>query len=60
MTKKCANYVQEKTTCSNDQTDLWQEINKELGNFKHSLGATRPIFEIGSKNLIFRRIFETY
>src|SRR5688500_13587250 len=49
MTKKCANFIQEETMCSNDRTGLWQEINKELKNFKHDLCSTRPIFEIGSK-----------
>src|SRR4051794_40334802 len=49
MTKKCATFIQEETICSNDRTDLWQEINKELKNFKYNLCSTRPIFEIGSK-----------
>jgi hypothetical protein len=47
MTKKCAGFIQEGTTCSNDQTELWEKINKKLKDFKHDLCSTRPIFEIG-------------
>lgn len=49
MIKKCANSIRDLISCSNDHTDLWQEINKELRNFKHNLCSTRPIFEIGSE-----------
>ncbi|RIA95863.1 P-loop containing nucleoside triphosphate hydrolase protein [Glomus cerebriforme] len=49
MTKKCADSIREEVTCSNDQTDLWQEINKGLKNFKYNLCSTRPIFEIGGQ-----------
>jgi hypothetical protein len=49
MTKKCANSIRDEISCSNDQTDLWQEINKELRNFKYKLCSTRPIFEIGDE-----------
>ncbi|RIA95858.1 Dynamin central region-domain-containing protein, partial [Glomus cerebriforme] len=49
MTKKCANFIREEVMCSNDQTNLWQEINKELKNFKYNLCSTRPIFEINGQ-----------
>ncbi|CAI2165758.1 22_t:CDS:2 [Funneliformis geosporum] len=47
MTKKCSSLIQLETTCSNEQTELWQAINKEFQNFKYNLCSTRPIFEIG-------------
>lgn len=57
MTKKCANSIRDEITCINDQTDLWQEINKELRKFKYNLCSTRPIFKIGNKRFDILREF---
>lgn len=57
MIKKCANSIRDLISCSNDHTDLWQEINEELGNFKHNLCSTRPIFEIGDERFDTLREF---
>src|SRR6266540_7470405 len=51
MIKKCTNLIQEATLCVNDQTDLWQAVNKEFRNFKRNLCSTRPIFEIGMRDI---------
>ncbi|CAG8741669.1 16996_t:CDS:2, partial [Dentiscutata erythropus] len=48
MAKKCSTIIKSKTTCSNNQVDLWQSINKEFEFFMKELHTSRPIFTVGN------------
>ncbi|KAF0420291.1 P-loop containing nucleoside triphosphate hydrolase protein [Gigaspora margarita] len=46
MVKNCSKIIKEKTTCSNDQTELWKLLNDQFAQFKEEFCALRPVFLI--------------
>ncbi|CAG8728311.1 14460_t:CDS:2 [Dentiscutata erythropus] len=47
MIQNCSKIINEKTTCSNDQTEFWNSLNNQFAQFKKEFYALHPIFLIG-------------
>ncbi|CAG8700870.1 18172_t:CDS:2 [Dentiscutata erythropus] len=45
--EKLDEIIKEKTTCLNDQTELWKSLNNQFVQFKEEFYALHPIFLIG-------------
>ncbi|CAG8486125.1 18067_t:CDS:2 [Cetraspora pellucida] len=50
LIKNCTTIIKEKTTCSNNQIELWKSLNDQFALFKVEFYALRPIFSINSSN----------
>ncbi|CAG8757780.1 21666_t:CDS:2, partial [Racocetra persica] len=50
LIKNCSTIIKEKTTCSNNQIELWKSLNNQFVQFKEEFYALRPIFSISHSN----------
>ncbi|CAG8463440.1 14419_t:CDS:2 [Racocetra fulgida] len=58
LIKNCSTIIKDKTTCSNNQIELWKSLNNQFVQFKVEFYAFRPIFSIDYSNNYINNIGE--